>query len=92
MRKSALIVLSLLTASQLALGMYKHKIEAFSFDTSYEDYPLAYNTFGASTGLKTKMKLIPLSTPTNGAIFLNQVIIPLYCNCVCSTASENISI
>jgi hypothetical protein len=67
-----LVLLSLLGYS---LGMYRHKIDPFSFDTQYEEYPLAYNTFGAAVGLKHKMKIVPASTPTSGAIFLNQVII-----------------
>jgi hypothetical protein len=91
MRKTALIVLSLLGITQLTSGMYRHKIDAFSFDTAYEDYPLAYNTFGAATGLKTKMKLVPLATPTSGAIFLNQVITHSYCNYYFDKASDNSS-
>lgn len=55
------------------LGKYRDKIEPFSFDTSYQEYPVAYIQFGASVGLKTKMKLIPAAKDTYGAIFLNQV-------------------
>lgn len=51
-----LLVVSLLG---LSCAMYKHKIDPFSFDTQYEEYPLAYYTFGAAVGLKQKMKLIP---------------------------------
>ncbi len=53
------------------LGRYKDKIESFSFDTSFQEYPVAYIQFGASVGLKTKMKLIPAAKDTYGAIFLN---------------------
>ena len=71
-----LVLLALLGCSS---ATYKHKIDPFSFDTQYEEYPLAYNTFGAAVGLVTKMKLVPAATPASGAIFLNQVII-CYCN------------
>jgi hypothetical protein len=52
-------------------GNYRNKIEPFSFDTAYQEYPIAYTQFGASVGLKTKMKLIPAAKDTFGAIFLN---------------------
>lgn len=53
------------------MGNYRNKIEPFSFDTAYQEYPIAYTQFGASVGLKTKMKLIPAAKDTFGAIFLN---------------------
>lgn len=43
----------------LALSMYRHKIDPFSFDLNYEEFPLAYKMFGGAVGLKTKMKLVP---------------------------------
>ena len=50
---------------------YREKLRAFSFDTAYGEYPIAYKQFGASVGLRSKMKLIPAATDTYGAIFLN---------------------
>ena len=55
------------------LALYKQKIDPFSFDTSYGEYPVSYKQFGSSVGLKSKMKLIQATNPVNGAIFLNQV-------------------
>lgn len=50
-------VISLLLSSTSA--NFRHRIEEFSFDTAYQEYPLAYNMWGASVGLNTKLKLIP---------------------------------
>jgi hypothetical protein len=40
-------------------AIYRQKIDAFSFDINYGEYPVAYKQFGASIGLKSKLKLIP---------------------------------
>jgi len=55
----------------LASAEYREKLRAFSFDTAYGEYPIAYKQFGASVGLRSKMKLIPAAPDTSGAIFLN---------------------
>jgi hypothetical protein len=52
-------------------GYFRNKIEPFSFETTFQEYPISYVQFGASVGLKTKMKLIPAARDTYGAIFLN---------------------
>lgn len=72
-RKNILQISCLLLSSVLlgVHGTYRQKIDAFSFDTSYGEYPLAYNQFGSSVGLRTKLKLLPAARPTYGAIFLN---------------------
>ena len=67
------ILLFFSALSTLALAEYRQKLDVFSFDTKFGEYPRAYNQFGSSIGLKTKMKLIPKAAPTYGAIFLNQV-------------------
>jgi hypothetical protein len=69
MKAIALATLLLLSGS--ALSEYRQKLNVFSFDTNFGEYPKSYNQFGASVGLKSKMKVVPLASPTYGAIFLN---------------------
>ena len=64
-------ILFVLSLSTVALAFYRHKIDAFSFDLGYGEFPMAYNQFGATVGLKSKMKLMPASAPRHGALFLN---------------------
>ncbi|CAI2366268.1 unnamed protein product [Moneuplotes crassus] len=47
-------------------------IKRFSFDMESKHMPHAYHTFGASTKLKNKIKLIPEVDLRYGGVFLNQ--------------------
>jgi hypothetical protein len=58
-------------SSVLVSCEYRQKLDAFSFDTTYGEYPVAYHQFGATVGLKSKLKLVPAAAPTQGAFFLN---------------------
>eukprot|EP00347_Sterkiella_histriomuscorum_P002804 403366740 len=64
------LLLSLLI--QNSKGSYYEKIEAFSFDSSLGEYPLAYVTFGSAINLENSIKLVPPAQQLSGAIFLNQ--------------------
>jgi hypothetical protein len=70
MRKIIVFAIASLLCS-VSFANYRQKIEQFSFDTTIGEYPVAYYHFGGSVGLNSKLKLIPASNPTFGAIFLN---------------------
>jgi hypothetical protein len=55
----SIIILTLLALFNLSHQEFRHRIDAFSFDNEYGEFPLAYNMFGSAVGLMTKLKLVP---------------------------------
>ncbi|CDW90301.1 zinc finger protein dhhc domain containing [Stylonychia lemnae] len=72
MKKSLIQISTLLTLITLSQATIRQRIEQFSFESQYGEYPLAYLTFGSSINLERRVKLIPPIKSQNGAIFLNQ--------------------
>ena len=67
--KSLVLLAGLCVLSQAG---FKQKLNQFSFDCTYDEYPSNYDMSGATVGLLSKVKLVPWSRPTHGSLFLNQ--------------------
>lgn len=67
------IVNSAKEAHEIDVLQKPQELENYSFDFSNHHLPIAYNTFGASTQLMHKYKLIPDVKNRYGAIVLNKV-------------------
>jgi hypothetical protein len=65
------IAFTLIALAGMASATYRQKLDVFSFDTQFGEYPLTYKQFGSTVGLKSKVKLIPAASQTEGALFLN---------------------
>ena len=51
-------------------GVYRHKIEPFSFDIRKFEYPLEYSKVGTAIALRKSIKLIPKVENRYGGIWL----------------------
>ena len=58
---------------QVAQGVYRHKIEPFSFDIQKYEYPLEYHKYGTTVALRDTIKLIPKVENRYGGLFMSQV-------------------
>lgn len=51
-------------------GIYRHKIEPFSFDIRKFEYPLEYSKVGTAVALRKSIKLIPKVENRYGGVWL----------------------
>jgi hypothetical protein len=56
------IAYTLVAIAGMASATYRQKLDVFSFDTQFREYPLTYKQFGSTVGLKSKVKLIPAAS------------------------------
>jgi len=84
------LICTLISVSMISVeGLYRHKIEPFSFDISKFEYPLEYSKVGTAVALRKSIKLIPKVENRYGGIWLIPVSSKEFFILFMNTASRN---